>query len=73
LGAGEASFDEQAAFWLGACGDGCVVGVGDGLDDGQAQADPVVAAGAVCGEPLERLEELVYRSCRDGGPGVGHR
>jgi hypothetical protein len=53
-------------------GDGCVVGAGDGLDDGQAQPESVATAGAVWGEALERLEELVYRGCRDHWPGIGY-
>jgi hypothetical protein len=52
---------------LRASGDGGVVGVGDGLDDGQAQAESFAAAGAVRGEALEWLEEPVHGGRRDCG------
>ena len=72
-GCGKADFDVQAAAGLRADGERGGVGLGDCLDDGQAQAKAVPVAGAVCAEPLERPQEPVDGCCRHDGPGVDHR
>ena len=69
-GAGECHLDGQAAIGPRAGGDAGLVRVGDRLDDGQAQAQSLVAD-AVGGQPLERLEEPVDGGGRDLGSGVG--
>jgi hypothetical protein len=46
----------QAAAGLGVDGEGCAVGVGDGLDDGQPEAEAFAVAGAVRAEALEGLQ-----------------
>ena len=50
LGIGEGHLDQQAAFRLLASDNAGAVGIGDGLHDGKAEAEPFAAAtGAVCG------------------------
>ena len=49
------------------------MGLGDGLDDRQAEAEALTVAGAVGGEPLEGLQQPVHGGRRDHGPGVDHR
>jgi hypothetical protein len=68
----EGDVDGQAAAGPGLCGDGGVVGGGDGLDDGQAQAVAAVAAGEARAEPLEGLEQAIDVGGRDDRPGAGH-
>jgi hypothetical protein len=48
------------------------MGVGDGLNDGEPEAEAVAAAGAVCGEPLEGLEEVVDGIGGHHRTGVGY-
>jgi hypothetical protein len=43
-------------------------GIGNGLDDGQAQVKSVAEAGSVCGEEPERVEEPVRCGHWDRGP-----
>ena len=45
----EGHLDEKPACGLRTGGDAGAVGVGDGLDDGEAEAEAFAAAGAVCG------------------------
>jgi hypothetical protein len=63
VGGWEAHLYPQSAVLLGGRGDGCVVRVGDRLDDGQAEAGPVSLTAPVGGEPLEGLEEVVDVVC----------
>src|ERR1044072_5855911 len=56
-GAGERHGDREPAGGSGGDGERPVVGPGDGLDDGQAQADPGVVADGALGAALERLGE----------------
>jgi hypothetical protein len=67
----EAHFYSQSAPRLGVGGEGCLVCVGDGLDDGEPEAGPVGVAASVGGEPLEGLEEPVDVGGRDRRAGVG--
>ena len=62
---GEADLDAEAAVGGGGGGDGGVVGVGDRLDDGEAETETVRAVGAGGVESLERLEEPVELARRD--------
>ena len=50
------------------------MGVGDGLDDGQAKAkaEPAPVAGPVGAQPLEWLQQLADGCRQHDGPGVGH-
>ncbi len=73
MGAGEGRLDLEPASWSRAGGEAGAVCVGDGLDDGQAEAQAFAAADPVGGEPLEWLEEPVYCVSGYGGPGVGDR
>ncbi|MCW2908881.1 MAG: hypothetical protein JWL68_3670 [Actinomycetia bacterium] len=52
--------------WLITHADGCVMRIGDSLDDGQAESGPVSLAAPVGGEVLEGLEEAVDAGCREG-------
>src|SRR6266516_843571 len=70
---GKADLDVQAAFGTGVGAEGCLVGGGDGPDDGQAKSVPVAVAGAGGGEPLEGLEEPVDFGGRDGCAAVGYQ
>ncbi len=47
-----------------------MVGVGDGLDDGEAEAVPVGVPDALAAFPLERLKESVDLARRDSRAGV---
>ena len=68
---GKADIDSEAAAWLGLRGDHGVVCVGDGLDDGEAEADTLRGVGGMGSEPLEGLEETLEFAGRDQRAGVG--
>ena len=51
-------------------GDGGVVGVGDRLDDGEAETEAVSVVGAAGVESLERLEDPLELARRDRRAGV---
>ena len=70
-GGGEDHFDPQAAFGLGGQGQGGVVGGGDGVHDGQAEAESVAVAGAVDAGSLERLQQSLEVAGRHASSGVG--
>ena len=52
-------------------GEASVVGGGDGLDNGEAQAESVVVACPIAGDSLEGLEETVDLVRGQGRAGVG--
>src|SRR5579884_373823 len=53
--------------------EGSPMGGGDGLDDGEAESESILPAGALGAQALEGLEEPVHRRRRDHRPAVGHR
>ena len=71
-GSEEADLDVEASGVAGVKGEVSAVGGGDGLDDGQAEPEPVVVAGPVGADALEGLEHAVELLWGDGGSGVGH-
>ncbi len=70
-GRGKADVDFEATAGSGVCGDDRVVGVGDGLDDRQAQPDTVSAASGLRAESLEGLKEAREFVGRDEPARVG--
>src|SRR5581483_11762782 len=69
----EADPELQAAFGRCIDDEDGVVGVGDRLDDGEAEAEPARVAGARTVEPLERLEDPLELAGGDPRPGVRDR
>jgi len=61
---------EPSVRW-GAGGDGCVVSVGDGLDDGKAETVAIGTPPGLQRESFERLEEARQFASRDQRTGVG--
>src|SRR5262249_36453529 len=70
---GERDGDPEAAAGRSAGGDDGVVCVGDCLDDGEAEPDPVGGRFGLWVESLERLEEARYLPGRDQRPAVSDR
>jgi 1,2-diacylglycerol 3-beta-galactosyltransferase len=68
----EADLDVEPAFGLGTHGQRGAVRVGDGADDGQAQAVAIAIPGANTAEPLERLEQSLDLARRYFRPRVGY-
>ena len=69
----EGCLGAQPAIWLWVDCERGVVGVGDGLDDREAEAAAVAVPGSLRAESFERLEEPCHRLGGDYRPGVGDR
>jgi hypothetical protein len=72
LGRREVHVDVESAFGAGSRGDLGVVGLGDGLDDGEAEAVAVGVVDPLAAALLEGPEESLYFSGRDRWAGIAH-
>jgi hypothetical protein len=73
IGGRECYFNVKTTFWSRANLDGCVVSVGDGADDRQAEADPLPIASSIGAEPLKGFEKKLDHRRRHHWSCIGHR
>ncbi len=69
---GQSHRHAESSFCLGGKEEGSVVGLGDALDDGQAEADTCVVGVNACGAPVKRFGERRDQAWRERVAGVFH-
>ncbi len=65
IGGRECYFDVETTFWSRANLNCCVVSVGDGADDRQAETDTFPMSSSIRAEPLEGFEKTLDHRRRD--------